>query len=117
MYNYFQEYLFSINFDQVRYTHIVFANLLIFIIIYLCLFFFSGEILVAIQGDRSKKRTAIVTLHDIGQNHITGFQSFFCFHQFRPLSQNFNVYHLNFPGQQQGAAELPQVRNEIIFKS
>lgn len=67
-----------------------------------------GDIHVAIQGDRSKKRTAIVTLHDIGQNHISGFQSFFCFHQFRPLAETFNVYHLNFPGQHENASELPQ---------
>jgi len=67
-----------------------------------------GDIHVAIQGDRSKKRTAIVTLHDIGQNHISGFQSFFCFHQFKPLVENFTIYHLNFPGQHENAEELPQ---------
>jgi len=68
-----------------------------------------GDILVAIQGDRTKKGTAIVTLHDIGQNHMSGFQSLFCFHQFKPLVRNFTVYHLNFPGQEEDAKELPQV--------
>jgi len=67
-----------------------------------------GDIHVMIQGDTSKKRTSIVTLHDIGQNHISGFQSIFSFHQFRPLLDNFTVYHLNFPGQQENAQELPQ---------
>jgi len=68
----------------------------------------KGDIHVAVQGDRTKKHTAIVTLHDIGQNHISCFQSYFCFHQFKPLLNNFTVYHINFPGQQEYADELPE---------
>lgn len=68
----------------------------------------KGDIHVAIQGDRNAKRTAIVTLHDIGQNHVSCFQSIFCFHQFKPLLNNFTVYHLNFPGQEEDAEELPE---------
>lgn len=71
--------------------------------------FLLGDIHVVTQGDTSNNRTSIVTLHDIGQNHVSGFQSYFCFHQFKPLLANFNVYHLNFPGQHESANELPQV--------
>ena len=64
---------------------------------------------VAIQGDRNKKGTALVTLHDIGQNHVKCFQSYFCFHQTKPLLKNFTTYHINFPGQEENAEDLPEV--------
>ena len=67
----------------------------------------KGDILVAIQGDRTKKGNALVTLPDIGQNHITCYQSFFCFHQFKPVTDHFTVYHINFPGQNDNAPALP----------
>jgi len=68
----------------------------------------KGDIHVAIQGDRNSKNPVIVTLHDIGQNHVTCFQSFFSFNQFKPLLDRFTVYHLNFPGQHETATELPE---------
>ena len=68
----------------------------------------KGNITVAIQGDRNKKGTALLTLHDIGQDHIKGFQSYFCFHQTKPLLNYFTVYHINFPGQEENAEELPE---------
>lgn len=83
-----------------------------------CLIFivFLGNLHVAIQGDCQAKHTAIVTLHDIGQNHLTCFQSFFSFHQFKPLLQNFTVYHINFPGQEEDAEELPQVMTNLFSR-
>ena len=65
-----------------------------------------GDIHVSVQGDRTRKVSALVTLHDIGQNHSTCFESFFCFHQFKPVADSFTVYHLNFPGQHEDASEL-----------
>jgi len=68
----------------------------------------KGDVTVAIQGDRDKKGTALVTLHDIGQNHVKCFQSYFCFHQTKPLLRHFTVYHINFPGQEEDAEDLPE---------
>jgi len=66
----------------------------------------KGDIAVAVQGDRTSKRPALLTLHDIGQDHVKCFQSYFCFHQVKPLLNHFTVYHINFPGQQEGAKDL-----------
>lgn len=67
----------------------------------------KGNITVAVQGHHENKRTGIITLHDIGQNHLTCFQSYFCFHQTKPLLNHFNIYHVNFPGQEEDAENLP----------
>ena len=67
----------------------------------------KGDISVAVQGDRTKKRTPLITLHDIGQDHVKCFQSYFSFHQVKPLLNHFTIYHINFPGQQEDAEELP----------
>lgn len=63
-----------------------------------------GNIHVAIQGDRSKQ--PILTFHDIGLNHITCFQGFFSYKDMQPILRNFCVYHLNAPGQDEGALHL-----------
>lgn len=68
----------------------------------------KGNVKVVIQGDRSKEGTALLTLHDIGQDHVKGFQSYFCYHHFKPLLTHFTVYHINFPGQEEGAVEFEQ---------
>jgi len=65
-----------------------------------------GSLLVAVQGDRSKP--AIITYHDLGLNHVANFQAFFNFSEMRTLVQNFCVYHVNAPGQQEGATTLPE---------
>ncbi|XP_068621513.1 protein NDRG3 isoform X2 [Battus philenor] len=64
-----------------------------------------GDILVAVQGDRSKP--AIFTYHDLGLNYIC-FQPFFNFVDMRALLENFRVYHINAPGQEEGAPSLPE---------
>ena len=66
-----------------------------------------GKVHVAIQGDRIHKST-IITLHDIGLDYITCFQSFFCFHQVQPLLKHFCVFHVNFPGQEEDAAPFDE---------
>ncbi|XP_034839260.1 protein NDRG3-like isoform X2 [Maniola hyperantus] len=64
-----------------------------------------GEIVVAVQGDRSKP--AILTYHDIGFNY-SSFMPFFNFVDMRALLENFCVYHVNAPGQEDGAPTLPE---------
>jgi len=65
----------------------------------------TGSLLVAVQGNRSKP--AIVTYHDLGLNYISCFQAFFNFSEMRCLLDSFCVYHVNAPGQEEGAAPLP----------
>ncbi|ODM91893.1 Protein NDRG3 [Orchesella cincta] len=64
-----------------------------------------GTVLVAIQGDRSKP--AIITYHDLGLNYVSNFQAFFNFVDMRILGQNFCIYHINAPGQEESAPTLP----------
>ncbi|XP_075166261.1 misexpression suppressor of KSR 2 isoform X3 [Haematobia irritans] len=66
----------------------------------------KGEILVAIQGDTSKP--AILTYHDLGLNFATSFAGFFNFPLMRGLLENFCVYHVTAPGQEEGAPTLPE---------
>ncbi|XP_076449630.1 protein NDRG3-like isoform X1 [Babylonia areolata] len=63
-----------------------------------------GNMHVAIQGDRTKP--AILTFHDIGLNHVTCFQGFFSFAEMQPILRHFCVYHVNAPGQEEGALHL-----------
>lgn len=65
-----------------------------------------GPIVVAVQGNRSKP--AIITYHDLGLNYISSFQAFFNYIDMRALLENFCVYHVNAPGQEEGAATLPE---------
>ncbi|XP_002154057.1 protein NDRG3 isoform X1 [Hydra vulgaris] len=66
-----------------------------------------GTIHVGIEC-RKNTDAVLVTLHDIGQNHATAFESFFSFEPFKPVLENFTVYHLNFPGQHEKADILPE---------
>ncbi|XP_022656514.1 protein NDRG3-like isoform X1 [Varroa jacobsoni] len=64
-----------------------------------------GTMLVAVQGDRQKP--ALFTYHDIGLNHVSNFQAFFNYVDVNMMMKNFCVYHLNAPGQEEGAANFP----------
>ncbi|XP_046671560.1 protein NDRG3 isoform X4 [Homalodisca vitripennis] len=64
-----------------------------------------GTVLVAVQGNRSKP--AILTYHDLGLNYVASFQAFFNYSDMRMLLENFSVYHVNAPGQEEGAHPLP----------
>ncbi|KAK0181724.1 hypothetical protein PV327_003982 [Microctonus hyperodae] len=66
----------------------------------------KGNILVAVQGNRAKP--AILTYHDLGLNYISSFQAFFNYIDMRVLLENFCVYHVNAPGQEDGASTLPE---------
>uniref|UniRef100_A0A1B6CKS7 Protein NDRG3 n=1 Tax=Clastoptera arizonana TaxID=38151 RepID=A0A1B6CKS7_9HEMI len=63
-----------------------------------------GSIVVAIQGNR--KKPAILTYHDLGLNYVASFQAFFNYNDMRILLENFCVYHVNAPGQEEGAQLL-----------
>ncbi|KAL5021266.1 hypothetical protein ScPMuIL_000421 [Solemya velum] len=63
-----------------------------------------GNLHVAVQGDRSK--IAIITVHDIGLNHTTCFQGFFNYPDLQQILRHFCVYHVNTPGQEDGALQL-----------
>uniref|UniRef100_A0A1Y1NCE7 Protein NDRG3 n=1 Tax=Photinus pyralis TaxID=7054 RepID=A0A1Y1NCE7_PHOPY len=65
-----------------------------------------GPIVVAVQGSRNKP--AILTYHDLGLNYISSFQAFFNYVDMRALLENFCVYHVNAPGQEEGAQTLPE---------
>ncbi|XP_032689802.1 protein NDRG3 isoform X2 [Odontomachus brunneus] len=66
----------------------------------------KGSVLVAVQGNRAKP--AILTYHDLGLNYISSFQAFFNYIDMRVLLENFCVYHVNAPGQEEGAPTLPE---------
>ncbi|XP_055643154.1 protein NDRG3 isoform X8 [Toxorhynchites rutilus septentrionalis] len=65
-----------------------------------------GDILVAVQGDTTKP--AILTYHDLGLNYASSFAGFFNFPSMRALLDNFCVYHVNAPGQEEGAPTFPE---------
>ena len=63
-----------------------------------------GSIHVTLQGKKGKP--AIVTMHDIGQNHTTAFLGFFNYHDMQPLLEHFCIYHVDALGQEEGSAEM-----------
>ena len=60
-----------------------------------------GTVTVAIKGDRSKP--AILTYHDLGLNYISNFQALFNYPDMAEIVQNFCIFHVNAPGQEEGA--------------
>ncbi|XP_058451770.1 protein NDRG3 isoform X4 [Malaya genurostris] len=66
----------------------------------------KGDILVAVQGDTTKP--GILTYHDLGLNYASSFAGFFNFPSMRALLDNFCVYHVNAPGQEEGAPTFPE---------
>ncbi|XP_035734128.1 protein NDRG3-like isoform X8 [Vespa mandarinia] len=66
----------------------------------------KGSLLVAVQGNQTKP--AILTYHDLGLNYISSFQAFFNYIDMRVLLENFCVYHVNAPGQEENALALQE---------
>lgn len=52
-------------------------------------------------------RPVIITYHDIGLNFFSNFESFFNRLNIRNLLQGFRIYHINAPGQEENAEDLP----------
>ncbi|KAL4717518.1 hypothetical protein ACJJTC_000667 [Scirpophaga incertulas] len=62
------------------------------------------DLLVVAQGDHTKP--CIITYHDIGLNW-SHFEPFFNHREMKGLMKNFFVLHVNAPGQEDGAPNLP----------
>lgn len=65
-----------------------------------------GDLLVAVRGQRGRR--ALITYHDLGLNYAANFQAFFNFVDTRSILDKFCVYHINAPGQEEGALTLPE---------
>ena len=65
-----------------------------------------GKLHVTLHGTEGKP--AILTFHDIGQNHVSAFQSFLNCAEMAPILQYFTIYHIDAPGQHEGAVQLPE---------
>jgi len=65
-----------------------------------------GSVTVAIKGDRSKP--AILTYHDLGLNYISNFQALFNYPDMAEIVQNFCIFHVNAPGQEENAQILSE---------
>jgi pimeloyl-ACP methyl ester carboxylesterase len=67
-----------------------------------------GVITVAHQGaDHIICKPVIITYHDIGLNHVSNFQAFFNYIDIKLLLQSFCVFHINAPGMEDNAPQLP----------
>ena len=64
-----------------------------------------GKMQVTLHGTEGKP--AIITFHDIGQNHVSAFQSFLNCSEMAPILEYFTIYHIDAPGQQQEAVQFP----------
>jgi predicted alpha/beta-fold hydrolase len=65
-----------------------------------------GKLHITLHGTEGKP--AIITFHDIGQNHISAFQSFLNCTEMAPILQYFTIYHIDAPGQHDQAAQFPE---------
>ena len=51
---------------------------------------------------------SIITLHDLGLNHVTNFKKLFSSPSLDMLSSHFTIYHVNAPGQELGADAMSE---------
>lgn len=69
-----------------------------------------GKILVAKQGAALKpnsRQHCLVTFHDLGLNYASNFRAFFSYHRMVQVAAKMPVLHINAPGQEDDADELP----------
>ena len=64
-----------------------------------------GEFVVSWKGERTKP--AILTFHDLGLNAVSNFQAFFNYADVSDVLQNFCLFCVNAPGQEEGAPIWP----------
>ena len=64
-----------------------------------------GEFLVSWKGERSKP--ALVTFHDLGLNAVSNFQAYFNYPDAAEILQQFCLFCINAPGQEEGAPTWP----------
>lgn len=67
----------------------------------------TGRVLVAhTEQEITNNRPVLVTYHDLGLNYVSNYQAFFNFPDFKEISSGFAIFHINAPGQEDGAATL-----------
>ncbi|XP_041045889.1 protein NDRG1-like isoform X2 [Carcharodon carcharias] len=66
-----------------------------------------GVIRVAVRGTPKGSRPVILTFHDIGMNSKLCFNVLFNSEDMQEITLHFAVYHINAPGQQEGAPAFP----------
>ncbi|XP_038664733.1 protein NDRG1-like isoform X1 [Scyliorhinus canicula] len=66
-----------------------------------------GVIRVAVRGTPKGSRPVILTFHDIGMNYKSCFNALFNSEDMQEITLHFAVYHINAPGQQEGAPTFP----------
>jgi len=67
----------------------------------------TGNVLVAHSGDRTNK-VVFVTYHDLGLNYVSNFQAFFNYPDLKEITAGFAVFHINAPGQEDGATNFSE---------
>uniref|UniRef100_A0A3Q4BVM1 Uncharacterized protein n=1 Tax=Mola mola TaxID=94237 RepID=A0A3Q4BVM1_MOLML len=68
----------------------------------------NGMLHVVIRGAPKDNKPAILTYHDVGLNHKLCFNTFFNNEDMKEITKHFVVCHVDAPGQQVGASQLPQ---------
>ncbi|KAH0626610.1 hypothetical protein JD844_001690, partial [Phrynosoma platyrhinos] len=66
-----------------------------------------GIVTITIHGTPKPKRPAILTYHDVGQNHHSCFDTLFYFEDMQEIIKNFVVIHVDAPGMEEGAPAFP----------
>ncbi|KAL6107360.1 ndrg4 [Pungitius sinensis] len=66
-----------------------------------------GMLHVVIRGAPKGNKPAILTYHDVGLNHKLCFNSFFSNEDMQEITKHFVVCHVDAPGQQIGASQMP----------
>ncbi|XP_069778326.1 protein NDRG1-like [Narcine bancroftii] len=66
-----------------------------------------GNIRVAVRGTSKGTRPVILTVHDIGTNHKSCFDTLFNSEDMQELVVHFSIYQIDLPGQHDGAATFP----------
>jgi len=68
----------------------------------------TGRVLVAHTNQEiNNRKPVIVTYHDLGLNYISNYQAFFNYPDFKEIAEGFPIFHINAPGQEDGAPTLP----------
>ncbi|XP_067887485.1 protein NDRG1-like isoform X1 [Heterodontus francisci] len=66
-----------------------------------------GVVRIAVRGSPKGSQPVILTFHDIGMNHKSCFDALFNSEDMQEITLHFAVYHVNAPGQQEGAPTFP----------
>ncbi|KAL4613694.1 protein NDRG4 isoform X4 [Arapaima gigas] len=66
-----------------------------------------GLLHVEIRGPEKGNKPAILTFHDVGLNHQLCFSSLFNCIEMQEIMKHFTVCHVDAPGQQPGAPQMP----------